>query len=128
MGYGGFKKPKIVHVSADVRRIKAPKKSGMRPWNSSSILDAMGHCHPSPRPSPREGRGRAHYATARTTASPQLSSAAGQRGRGPGCTAIELTKSGGVWSPGFSRPSVRVINAHDHFDALTQCPVLPAEA
>ena len=41
---------------------------------------------------------------------------------------IELRKSGEVWSPGFSRPSVRVINARDHFDALAQCHVLPAEA
>src|SRR5258707_4609551 len=42
--------------------------------------------------------------------------------------AIELRKSLRVWSPGFSRPSVRVINPHDHFDAPSQCLVVPAEA
>src|SRR6185369_8652317 len=45
-----------------------------------------------------------------------------------GPAAVELRKSDGVWSPGFSRPNARVINAHDHFDAMAQCHVLPAEA
>src|SRR6266516_2625531 len=41
---------------------------------------------------------------------------------------IVVPANGAVWSPGFSRNGLRGLHGLDHFDALAQSRVRPAEA